>query len=246
MKTLSLSNLCERLASADLSLQQKAFSILLWYHDTEGLREMSSGQIAKIMYEHGLGLPHSTKLKEAMSRLKLATRSGSVFRLKASSRKEIESWLRPFLAVALPVVNQEAGYIPSALWKDSRGYLEKVCIQLNGCYEHNFPDAAAVLIRRIIETLIIEAFLCLKRDSEIKGEDGNYLMLASLVDRAVASSGLQLGRDTKRHLALIKELGDRSAHKRNYNAVKADLDKVQGAVRVAVDELINIADLRKK
>ena len=41
------------------------------------------------------------------------------------------------------------------------------------------------------------------------------------------------------------ELGDRSAHNRRYSAVKADLDKVQSGVRVAVDEMIALSDLRR-
>jgi hypothetical protein len=36
------------------------------------------------------------------------------------------------------------------------------------------------------------------------------------------------------------------AHNRRYTAVKADLEKVQSGVRVAVDEMIALSDLRKR
>jgi hypothetical protein len=246
LKNHSLANFCECLASSDLSIGQRALAIFFWHGENAKRSEMSSGEIAKVMYAYGLGSPNSTKLKEAMARTRLATRSGNVFRLKAEGRKEIQKWLAPILGKNAPDIDHGSGFLPSAIWEETRGYLEKVCAQLNGCYECNFPDAAAVLVRRVIETLIIEAYVHVNRDAEIKGADGNYLMLSGLIDKAVSLTGLPLGRDSKKHLGAIKELGDRSAHKRNYNAVKADLDKIQTPLRVTVDELINLANLRRQ
>jgi hypothetical protein len=54
-----------------------------------------------------------------------------------------------------------------------------------------------------------------------------------------------LGRDAKKALEAVKELGDRSAHNRRYNAVPAELEKVQSGVRVALDEMISLAELRR-
>ncbi|WP_208543899.1 hypothetical protein [Paenibacillus protaetiae] len=45
-----------------------------------------------------------------------------------------------------------------SLVKHTRGYIEKVVNQINGTYEQGWYDACAVMIRRVIETLIIEAF----------------------------------------------------------------------------------------
>jgi hypothetical protein len=68
-------------------------------------------------------------------------------------------------------------------------------------------------------------------------------LLRDLASRAIGQQPVGLGRDAKDALGKIKEMGDRSAHNRRYNAVKSDLDKVQSGVRVVVDELINIANL---
>ena len=100
-------------------------------------------------------------------------------------------------------------------------------------------------MRRLIETLIIESYESLTRESEIKDSNNNYLMLKDLVKKVTDPGGLTLGRDAKKALQDIKELGDRSAHNRRYNAVKADLEKVQSGVRVAVDEMIKLAGLRR-
>ena len=119
-------------------------------------------------------------------------------------------------------------------------------MQLNGCFKSGFFDAASVMMRRIVETLIIEAFEHLKREDEIKGIDGNFFMLGDLVKAAIAQKGLNIGREAKKALSNIKILGDRSAHNRRYNAVKADLvGEIQSGFRLAVDELINLADLRR-
>jgi hypothetical protein len=92
----------------------------------------------------------------------------------------------------------------------------------------------------------IECYEHIHREKEIKGADGNYLMLRDLVSRAMGAPWLSLGRDTKRALTDVKGLGDRSAHNRRDNAVRADLEKVQSGVRVAVDEMSNLASLRKR
>ncbi|WP_189523473.1 hypothetical protein [Nostoc sp. PA-18-2419] len=43
----------------------------------------------------------------------------------------------------------------------------------------------------------------------------------------------------------LKVIGDRAAHNRRYNAVRADLEKIRLGVRLVVDELIQLAELRR-
>lgn len=143
------------------------------------------------------------------------------------------------------VHGEELGYLPQDVWKGTRGYIEKVCSQMNGCYQFGFYDAASVMLRRFVETLIIESYEALGRESEIKDGTGNYLMLRDLITKACDTNPINLGRDAKESLKNVKELGDRSAHNRRYNSNQADLNKIQSGVRVAADELINIAKLRK-
>jgi hypothetical protein len=66
-----------------------------------------------------------------------------------------------------------------------------------------------------------------------------------VLSAATGTKGINLGRDAKRALAEVKELGDRSGHNRRFNATKPDLEKIQSGVRVAADELINIGGLRE-
>lgn len=144
---------------------------------------------------------------------------------------------------ASPVPATES-VLPTSVIKGTRGYIEKVVVQANGTYEHQWYDACSVMIRRLVETLIIEVYEAKKKAHEIKGADGNYLMLSQLVDRILADSSLHLGRETKRGLPLIKSLGNRSAHPRYFLAKKEDVDKVTHDLRVVVEELLNLAGLR--
>jgi len=144
-------------------------------------------------------------------------------------------------------MDHSAGYLPDAIWSRTRGYIESVCKQLNGCFGAAYYDAASVMLRRLMETLIIEAYEHLKREGEIKDTEGNYFMLKHLVERASGKpphSGLNLGRDAKKNLEEVKALGDKSAHSRRFVAHAPDLVNIQHGVRTAAQELIQIANLK--
>lgn len=243
---MDLPQFCHRLSELQLDQPQKALA-LLWFHDEKAPHiVMSAGQITKIIYEAGIGNPNSTQLGERLRKSGMLLSTAKGFRLRELSRSRIRGWLEPILGDIQPTVDQELGFLPQDVWAGTRGYIEKVCSQLNGCFQFQFYDAASVMVRRLVETLIIECYEHLHRENEIKGTDGNYLMLRDLVNRATGVAGLSLGRDAKKALTDVKELGDRSAHNRRYNAVRADLEKVQSGVRVAVDEMINLAALRRR
>jgi hypothetical protein len=97
--------------------------------------------------------------------------------------------------------------------------------------------------------IIIEAYEHLGREIEIKDGGGNYLMLSDLADRACGESGhkgINLGRDSKKVLKEVKNLGNWSAHARRFLAHAGDLTKFQTGMRFLVQELIQIADLVRK
>lgn len=247
---LSLGDFCEHVAALGKSNAEKAIAIL-WYHDHKTPdTSMNAGALAKIMVDHHVGTPHSTQLAKAIRETKLCNENGSGFTLRPGSRKVIRAWLPQDIDGMQPAMDHTEGYLPEAVWSNTRGYIESVCKQLNGCFRSVYYDAASVMLRRLLETLIIEAYEHLKRESEIKdnGGSGNYYMLKDLVARANGvppHPGLNLGRDAKKTLEEVKALGDKSAHNRRYNAVQADLTMLRGGVRTTVQELIQIANLKK-
>ena len=134
--------------------------------------------------------------------------------------------------------------LPMAVVEGTRGYIERVVLQANGCYERQWYDACAVMIRRLVETLIIEVYESHKRQTEIQDSDNNYKMLSHLVDAMLIDKSWGLGRETKSALPQLKSLGDRSAHNRRYLAKKPDIDKVLHGLRVVVDDLLHLAKIK--
>jgi hypothetical protein len=168
-------------------------------------------------------------------------RADAIKELRLLSQSVILPKIESMTASSVPATEN---VLPMSVVNGTRGYIEKVVVQANGTYEHQWYDACSVMIRRLVETLIIEVYEAKNKAHEIKGSDGNYLMLSHLVDRLLADSFFHLGRETKRGLPLIKSIGDRSAHNRHFLAKKEDLDKVTHDLRVAVDELLNLAGLK--
>ena len=130
--------------------------------------------------------------------------------------------------------------------RGTRAYIEKVVDQINGSYEGGYFDACLVMCRRLIETLIIECFEQHKISSTIKNTSGDYLYLSDLIPLTLRETTWTLGRNARTVLPRLKDLGDKSAHGRRFNAHRSDIDKVIDDIRVVVQELIHIADLAPK
>jgi hypothetical protein len=130
--------------------------------------------------------------------------------------------------------------------KKTRGYLERTVNQINGCYEHGWYDGCAVMMRRLIETLIIECYEAEKIADQIKNPNtGEFYMLGELINKILNQPRFNLGRGTKKGLGKLKEIGDYSAHSRRYNANREDIDNVKTDFRVVCQELIYLAKLKQ-
>jgi hypothetical protein len=242
---LTLDLFCEAIGRSINKNTEKALAVL-WYldHGQTGIAK-TAGQLAKVLDEHHIGSPNQTALAEAIRKTKLANESKNGFSLKPGSRKIIRNWL-PDLDGIQPVMDHASGYLPEAIWKNTRGYIEGVCRELNSSFHHAYYNAAAVMLRRLLETLVIEAYEHLGRENEIKDGGGNYLMLGDLAERASGENGhkgINLGRDSKKALKDARNIGNWSAHARRFLAHAGDLTKFQDGIRFLVQELIHISDL---
>jgi len=124
-----------------------------------------------------------------------------------------------------------------------RSYIEKVVYQINGAYENGWYDACAVMIRRLLETLVIEVFESHGIASKIQ-KDGNFMYLRDMIGVTLREGSWNLGRNTRRALPKLKDIGDKSAHSRRYIALRHDIDDVRLDLRDAVQELLILAGLK--
>ena len=131
-------------------------------------------------------------------------------------------------------------FFPLELLKGTRPYIEKIAIQACGSYDLGWYDAAAGMARRLLETLIIELFEAKGLDQKIKKPDGTFHYLGLLIAVLLSETAFNIGRNTKKALPALKDLGDQSAHSRRYTARQQDLDSLKRELRVTIEELIHL------
>lgn len=141
-----------------------------------------------------------------------------------------------------PVVPGGEPVLPMSILQKAPSYLQRILLQANGCYIQRWNDACAVMVRKLVESLIIEVYEKHGKADEIK-KDGEYLMLSGLVTKMLSQTHWALSRETRKELPELKKLGDRSAHARHYQCTREDIDRVLSGLRTTVDNLLHHAGL---
>lgn len=132
---------------------------------------------------------------------------------------------------------------PLELLDGTRTYLIRTAKQAILCYDYQIYDACLVMIRRLIETLIIELFERHSIKEQVQDANGNYFFCAELIDKLLSEKKIwTIGRNSIKALPDIKSKGDLSAHNRRFNATKADVDSIKSGLRVVVEELVHLID----
>ncbi len=143
------------------------------------------------------------------------------------------------------VAPRQQPVVPHSLFRNTRGYIEKIAFQINGAYEAACYDACAVMVRRLIEVLIIESFEAHELAAKIKNQQGDFLYLAELIAATLSEKKWNLGRSTKYGLSRLKTIGDQSAHSRRYNARREYIDDVLIDLRTVAEELLYLSGIKK-
>jgi hypothetical protein len=126
-----------------------------------------------------------------------------------------------------------------------RNYIRRVAEQACGAYDLGWYDCAAIMARRLLETLIIEVYESKGIDSKLKKPDGTFHQLSGLVGVVLNETSFNISRNTKTSLPKLKDLGDQSAHNRRYTARQADIDGIKRDLRVTLEEFVHLAGFKK-
>jgi hypothetical protein len=135
--------------------------------------------------------------------------------------------------------------IMTSLVRGTRSYIIVIANQINGSYENGWYDACAVMIRRLIETLIIETFEHHSIANQIKGPTGDFLYLRDLIAKTLEQTVWNPSRNLKTALPKLKDVGDKSAHNRYFVAKRGDIQPLIGDIRTVVQELLFQSGLKK-
>lgn len=159
-----------------------------------------------------------------------------------SFKDEVESLMLPPSEIQ-PSSDQPILVI-SLFKRCNRSYILKVVHQINRTYEDTCYDACSVMIRRLVETLIIEVYESRGIADKIKEPNGkDFKTLKFLIEDISKESTLNITRNCRNGLDAMKAVGDLSAHSRKYNAHREDIDGIRSNLRVAVQELLSLAGM---
>jgi hypothetical protein len=162
----------------------------------------------------------------------------------AAAREVTHALRTKWRQTKVPPPNPGNELFPLALiTKAKRGYLITITSQMNGCFRQGWYDACAVMMRRLVELVVIEAFEHQGMAVKVKDANGNYLQLSGLIDRALVEPSFRLSRNSRTNLPKLRDLGHQSAHGRYFTAQEADITKLEGSVRIVVEEFLNHAGL---
>jgi hypothetical protein len=163
---------------------------------------------------------------------------------RVEAARELIFSLRTTWRSGNPAPRQNDGLLPlSILSQAGRGYLVTVGRQMNGCFSQGWYDASAVMMRRLLEIAIIEAFEAKGIAAKIKDPNGDYLHLSDLIGRALNETAWTLSRNCKKALPALRDAGHNSAHGRYYLARREDLEVLRGGCRVVIEEFLHHAGL---
>lgn len=121
-------------------------------------------------------------------------------------------------------------------------YILLIVKEMCGCYDSGLYTACLGMLRKLIETLIIEQFEKYNLDSEIKDKNGNFYHLTILIDKYETTSNWNPSINLKKSLKNIKKYGDLSVHNRRFFAKKSDIDGLKYDTRLAIQEMIMAID----
>lgn len=233
--------LLRNLANESITHTERGVVLLWWYGRQDPGRVVSAAEIAQAFEDAGYARQNVSRLASSLKKDPRTVTRADGFRLRAGAEQALEAEYGSLVGPQIPDASNSM--LPAELFQATRGYIERVALQLNASYDVGLYDCTAVMARRLVETLVIEVYEHRGEGSKIRGGDGHFFMLNGLISVIGADTAIGLSRNAKRGLADLKALGDLSAHNRRFNARQSDLDSVRAGLRVVVEELIHLAGL---
>lgn len=230
---------------AKLGLRQVDVAVsILWFKDQESSgTEETAAELARMM--NAVALSSSVNVTRLAQQLKrhpdtVSGSSKTKFKIRLSSKPALTEKLERLLTKKPVKVHHD--FLPESQTAGTRRYLTRLAWQLNGSYEHSFYDGCAVICRRMVESLLIEAFETAGKGSAIKDASG-YKGLGDIIDTAKSGHHIKLSRNCPRALDRIKSIGDTAAHDRAYITSQQDMDDISLEFRRVISELLNLAGI---
>ena len=105
------------------------------------------------------------------------------------------------------------------------------------CYDKGLYDACLVMMRKLLETLIIECFERHGASDEIK-QNNQFLFLSDLIPKYVNSQYWNASINLQNNISEIKKYGDLSAHNRKFIAQREHIDRIKSGAEQVIQEIV--------
>lgn len=143
-------------------------------------------------------------------------------------------------------IQQSGTILPDALYNGLQSNIQSLCKQINASYENNLFDCTAVIMRRLLESLLVLYYQNSGIESEIMDKSGRYhITLDKIIKNAELNKTLSLSANTRKEMALFKDLGNYSAHKIWYNCTQQDIKPHILKYRTIIEELMYKSGVKK-
>ena len=129
-----------------------------------------------------------------------------------------------------------------SMFKGKDSYLWEIVLEINRCFRNGAYNACSVLMRRLLETLIIQAHE--KKGTAVTVRNpatGRFHKLEKLIDDLIATNPFGLTRNALDALPKLKRIGDWGAHNRNILIRETDIEDIKAEARVCFEELLRHA-----
>lgn len=232
---------------ADKSESEKAKLLCFFHYKETGESVFSMTLISTLFEQCGFNVPNKSRLRNNLTKGK-----GKAFVNSKGKTTTIEF---------IPAIFQGMEKEYEVLWEDNitidsnselideqkfvgkRKYLDQLIYQINHSYANNCYDAAAVLMRRLFEVLLVLSYQNYGIDDQIKDPMGKgYIMLDGIVKDAKNNQKLKISR-IRNEFDTFRMVGNFSAHSITYTAGRKDIDDIKLNYRVMLEELYSKAGL---
>src|SRR5271157_5913221 len=170
-----------RVSESKISSGERAVAVL-WFQVTQMINiGLSVPEVCHQIEQAGCGKQNVTRIKQFFRRDRRVIKGvGETYQIRPDALSKLDEQYSQALTHR-PLIKCDA-VLPTELFSNARGYINKVVVQLNASYLYALYDCCAVMCRRLLETLIIETYEAHNRASEIKGPDGYFLMFSGLLE----------------------------------------------------------------
>lgn len=219
--------------------------MFVWYHYITKETEISINEINNYFVENDLAKYNPSYLRDDLRKSKNITKG-----IQANYYKPHRNLINllnstfEFCLIKDENIETEDTILPNELIKNTRGYIENLGKQINGCYNNNLFDGCAVLMRRLLEILLIHSYEAVGKESLIMENDG-YRNLSYIINYLLSNKPIKLTKESSEVIDEFRQVGNFSAHRIQYNAKRKDIDNLKLKYRMTIEELLYQSKIKK-